>query len=480
MNFWIAENIRALIGGTWIARPRGGATEVDGLSIDSRSIKPGQAFLAIKGERTDGHAYLRQAIAAGAALAIVDHPQLLEKGLVGGEAPIAVLQVKDTGQALLRLAAAYRKTLETTKVIAVAGSNGKTTTKGLIHTVLSTRLRGSASPKSFNNALGVPLTILGAKRSDNYLVCEVGTNAPGEIAQLAAVVQPDIAVITSIGREHLELLGSLEGVAREEASIVASLKPGGAAIYNADAPLLHDAVQSIISNVQGASSVRFGCSEDADLRLTRIESGRDGVSFRMNERGAYSVPLLGRHNAMNAAAAVSVARRMGIDEDDIRAGLAAGTPAEMRLQRMSAGGIDFINDAYNANPDSMLAALDVLVEAGAGNTRRIAVLGDMLEQGAGGPDVHREIGLAVARKTAIDLAVLVGPLMGFAAERLAKHWPASKVVMIPTLDDLAAAQIAALCAPGDCVLLKGSRGMALERVLKALAAETSTSNRQVV
>lgn len=468
MNFWSVENIRALVGGTWIARPRGGAAEVDGLSIDSRAIKPGQAFLALKGERTDGHAYLRQAVTAGASIAIVDNPDAVEKGLIGGEAPVGVLRVEDSAQALLRLASAYRKTLETTRVIAVAGSNGKTTTKGLIQTVLATRLRGTASPKSFNNSIGVPLTILSARRSDHFLVCEVGTNAPGEIAHLAAIVQPDIAVITSIGREHLELLGSLEGVAREEASLVASLRPGGAAIYNADAPLLHDAVQSIIASVPGASSVRFGASEDADLRLTRIECSRDGVSFLLNERSAYSLPLLGRHNAMNAAAAVAVARKLGVGEEDIRAGLAKSAPAEMRLQKQRIGGIDVINDAYNANPDSMLAALDVLVDAGAGAGRRIAILGDMLEQGAGGPDVHREIGQALAKRTQIDLAVLVGPLMGFAAEKLAKAWPQAKVVMHPKLDDAAAAQIAGLLKPGDCVLLKGSRGMALERVLRAI------------
>lgn len=468
MNFWSVENIRALVGGTWIARPRGAAAEVDRLSIDSRAIRPGQVFLALKGERTDGHAYLAQAIGAGAALAIVDNPGAVEARLIGAEATIGVLKVEDSAQALIRLAAAYRRTLETTRVIAVAGSNGKTTTKGLIHTVLSTRLRGSASPKSFNNAIGVPLTILGAKRSDHFLVCEVGTNAPGEIAQLAAIIQPDIAVITSIGREHLELLGSLEGVAREEASLMASLKPGGAAIYNADAPLLHEAVQSIVASLAGASSVRFGASEDADLRLTRIEPTREGVSFLLNERSAYTIPLLGRHNAMNAAAAIAVARKLGVGEEDIRAGLAACRPAEMRLQRQRFGEIDVINDAYNANPDSMLAAIDVLVDAGAGASRRVAILGDMLEQGSGGPDVHREIGQALGRRTAIDLVVLVGPLMGFAAERLAKAWPAAKIVMQPSLDDASAGTVAGLLKPGDCVLLKGSRGMALERVLRAL------------
>ncbi len=471
MNFWSVENIRALVGGTWIARPRGAATEVDRLSIDSRAIKPGQAFLALKGDRTDGHAYMRQAIDAGAAMAIVDNPGAVEPGLIGPDSKISVLKVEDSAQALIRLATAYRKTLESTRVIAVAGSNGKTTTKGLIHTVLSTRLRGSASPKSFNNAIGVPLTILGAKRSDHFLVCEVGTNAPGEIAVLGAIVQPDIAVITSIGREHLELLESLEGVAREEASLVASLTPGGAVIYNADAPLLHDAVQSIIASVPGASGVRFGSSEDADLRLTRVELNAEGVSFHLNERNAYTLPLLGRHNAMNAAATIAVARKLGVGEEHIRAGLAACKPADMRLERQRAAGIDFINDAYNANPDSMLAGLDVLVEAGAKATRRVAILGDMLEQGSGGPDVHREIGQALAKRQAIDLVVLVGPLMGFAAERLAKLWPAEKIVMHPKLDDQAAASIAGLLRPGDCVLLKGSRGMALERVLRALPGE---------
>jgi UDP-N-acetylmuramoyl-tripeptide--D-alanyl-D-alanine ligase len=474
MSFWSVESIKTVLGGAWLAR--GGDVELDGVSTDSRTTRTGQLFIALRGENTDGHRYLAQAVGAGAGMLIVDDPA----STAGLQRPPAVLHVPDTGAALLKLAWAYRRTLERTRVIAVGGSNGKTTTVQLIQQVLSTRLRGTASIKSFNNAVGVPLTILSAKRTDQYLVCEVGTNAPGEIAPLTACIEPDIAVLTSIGREHLEGLGSLRGVVQEEASLLAGLRPGGVAVLNADAEGLVETATPLLAALggKGASArtvVTFGWHDGADLRITRCDQRFEGLRFCFNERDCYDLPLLGEHNAGNAAAAIAVARRLGLDNDAIREGLSKARGPDMRLERCVAGGVSVINDAYNANPDSVLAALKTFAQVGAGGEfrRRVLVLGDMLELGDHGPDMHREVGEAAARVGA-DLVVLVGRLSLFTGERLSRAQPGVELAMFEDLDDGRDGQAAALLRAGDLVLLKGSRGMRLERVLRRLESAAAT------
>lgn len=478
MTFYSPDNLKSILGGTWLARGENGPPRAgEGISTDSRAIKAGQVFIALHGDRTDGHEYLEQVAARHAALAIVDRADALKRpdGTPKDMRETAVLLVQDTGQALLRLAAVWRQSLEGTKVIAIGGSNGKTTTTRLVESVLSRALRGTASQKSYNNAVGVPLTILGAKRGDKFLICEVGTNAPGEIAVLADVVRPDIAVITSVGREHLEGLGSLRGVAVEEASLCAALETGGLAVINADAPFLTEAVRSLAGtgNKPRFNIVRFGIDDDADLRVGDIEMGPEGVAFTINGREKYRVPLLGRHNALNAAAAAAVGRRLGVSNADIELGLAVCRGPEMRLERHDVGGVAVVNDAYNANPESMLAAIDTLASLSQGASRQIVVLGDMLELGESGPDLHREIGDAIL-KARIDHAVLVGPLMLFAAERLSKQWSPERITILPDVAGDGAKRIAALFRAGDSVLLKGSRRMGLERVLVALRERFGT------
>jgi UDP-N-acetylmuramoyl-tripeptide--D-alanyl-D-alanine ligase len=488
MSFWSLDNIKKSMGGTWLARPEASGhapVEVTGLSTDTRTIKPGQVFLALKGENTDGHKYLVQAAAAGASLLIIDQPDAVPAGL---ERPVAILQVAATGPALMRLAAAYRKTLESTRVIAVGGSNGKTTTVKLIHAVLSRTLRGTASAKSFNNAVGVPLTILSAKKNDQYLVCEVGTNAPGEIAALVPVVEPDIAVITSIGREHLEGLGSLPGVLQEEASLLKGLRPGGLAVLCADAPGLIESATALLGarggdaarsasarrptgalgEVGGTMIITFGAAAAADIRVSACEQRFEGLRFCLNDRSWYTMPLLGAHNAANAAAAVAVARRLGVDNAEIEAGLAAAKGPEMRLERSVAAGISFVNDAYNANPESALAALRTFaqVAGGSGFARRVLVLGDMLELGEGAADLHCEVGAAAAAVNA-DLVVLVGSFSRETAAGLRKAgWPGT-IESVKDLERGGDGYAAGLLCPGDIVLLKGSRRIGLERIITA-------------
>lgn len=496
MPFWTPETLRAACAGTWIVRPPQIELPKDrpadmpppplhapivGLSTDSRSIKGGQVFLALRGENFDGHRFLADAARAGAPILIVDDAEAIPPS--GFEPAVGVMKVADTGQALLRIAAAYRKTLERTRVVAVCGSNGKTTTTNLIGHVLSTcGLRGATSKKSFNNAVGVPLTILSAQPTDQYLVCEVGTNAPGEIAQLAEVVSPDVAVMTSIGREHLEKLGDLAGVAREEGSVFKYLRPKGCAVVNIDHP-------ELIEHLDKAPMVvSFGRGDKANFRLTAarhtLNDGELGLELTFNGRFQSRLPLIGEHNAMNALAALAVARRFGVDESRALAALATARGPDMRLQvsrLIGAGGeVTVVNDAYNANPDSMTAAIRT-VAAVAGDlsprpSRVVIALADMLEMGESLADGHVDVARAMLEVFGpgqgggiTPLVVLAGPSMAYAhRELVAAQWPPRSLVHLAQMDDAAARHIASLIVPGDLVLLKGSRRMKLERVLDAL------------
>ena len=467
MNFWTADTIRDATQGRWLSRPR---TErgIERLTTDSRDAGPMAAFVALKGETTDGHLHVLQAAEAGAPVVVI-HTEAA--ATVAVRELTAVLLVGDTGAALLRLAAAYRRHLEGTRVIAVGGSNGKTTTVRLIDSVLSTELRGSASKKSFNNAVGVPLTILSAKKGDQYLICEVGTNAPGEIAPLIDVIRPDVAVLTSIGREHLEGLGSLDGVIREEVTVLSGLKPGGLAVLPADTPELRPAVRRLGTN--GMKTIWFGTAADADLRVSDARTTLSGTTFTLNGREELRIPLFGVHNATNAAAAVAVARRLGIGEASIARGLAGAEGPPMRMQRAVLDGPDgpitFINDAYNANPDSMMRSFETffVMAAAAAAERVVLVLGDMLELGTHGPLLHLEV-VRAAREHLSTLKspwllVLVGPLMMKAGEDL----PDENTHAVESLRGEQAALAAAWLKAGDLVLLKGSRGTGVERIFEA-------------
>lgn len=457
MDFWSVEHLRQLLGGQWLARP--GVPHVSGLTTDSRKASSGKAFLALRGERFDGHDFLLQAIAAGCPLMIVD------KDPAPSVSGAGVLRVADTGAALLKLAQYYRRDLESTKVIGVAGSNGKTTTVRLIDSILSTSLRGTSSPKSFNNAVGLPLTILSARRSDQYLLCEAGTNAPGELALLSSILEPEIGVVTSIGREHLEGFGSLRSVLEEEASLFKDLRPGGIAVLSADAPGLVEAVRNLAGRSLG-SVITFGFNEKADVRIVDAESRLEGVRFTLNDRSRFFVPLPGLHNASNAAAAIAVARRLGLVNESIEAALASAKGPDMRMERREIGSVSFINDAYNANPESMIAAAEVAAQAfdQIKPRRRVLVLGDMLELGAASGSLHNEVAAVFSTQVNPDLVILIGSsFSAFASPAFAR----AEVHAFPNLADGRDAVVARMLLPGDMVLLKGSRGIGLERVLAA-------------
>lgn len=443
-----------------------GPRSVGGVSIDSRTIEPEQLFFAIRGPRFDGHAFVGAALQRGAVAAVVAQAQVsavAEALREAGRTDVGerLIRVDDPTAALGRLAAYHRRQLSA-QVIAVVGSNGKTTTKAMIHHVLGGGLRGQASPKSFNNVYGVPLTLLSANAGDDYLVVEVGTNARGEIAALGALVQPDAVVLTSIGEEHLEGLGDLAGVADEECAILPTVPAGGLAAVNVDSAQVAARLDGLAATV-----VTFGRSATADLRVTDVRYDAPWLRFRLNGRFDYRIKLPGTHNAINAAGAIAVGRRFGLEHEAIAARLETFAAPPMRTELIELAGVTIVNDAYNANPASALAALETLVSLPCAG-RRMLVLGEMRELGGHAAREHRRIAEQIAAAQ-IDRVFVVGeaatewmqPALG--GGRL--FGPEAEFFAAP---DACAARLAAEVAAGDVVLLKASRAVGLERVLEPL------------
>ena len=423
---------------------------VTAVTIDSRAAGEGALFVALEGERADGHAYIADALTRGAAggLARV------------GTAIRGCVEVDDPADALLGLGAWVRDTVDP-EVIGVTGSSGKTTTKDLLRAALSVRRRTVANVGSFNNELGVPLTCCALQADTEVLVSEVGARGTGHIAAMAAVLRPDVAVVTNIGAAHLEMFTDLDGVARAKTELVESLTPAGVAVLNADDPR----VAHMADSAPGAV-VLYGRSDRADLRATDVtldEAARPSFVVR----GVHvQVPLPGAHNVSNALAALAAAQACGVELTDAAQGIASANVSAWRME-LSEGvnGVTVLNDAYNANPTSMAAALRTLAAMTA-KGRRWAVLGHMAELGEGGPQAHRNIG-ALCAELAVDGLVVVGPAAtpirdgardaGFVGDLLA-------------VDDIdaAVATVTANLAPGDIVLVKASRSVGLERVAAAL------------
>jgi UDP-N-acetylmuramoyl-tripeptide--D-alanyl-D-alanine ligase len=472
------EEIRTAVAGEWIdlaSRDREGAVVVNDVCTDSRHVKPGDLFVAIKGEKFDAHAFLDQVFQAGAAGAIVNrgfHARA-DLGMAPLVAPLTapLIAVDDTIAALGRLGAYHRDQLKA-RVIAVTGSNGKTTTKRMIQHILAKHLRGTCSPKSFNNNIGVPLTLLGVGEEDDYVICEVGSNAPGEIDELSAICRPDLAVITSVGETHLEKLGGIDLVAVEKASMLRHVRPGGCAIVWADSPPLEQALKSFNCRL-----IRFGQAWAADLRLTDFQGLGDHVSFRVNGQVEVRLPQPGLHNASNALAALAVATQMGVPLEQAAADLADFGGVEMRLESIQIGPVRIINDAYNANPSSMLAAADVL--AGQAGTRRVMIAGDMLEMGKETRQIHERVGADIAalgggsRQNGIDLLIGIGELGRYIASGAHSHGLACQA--FETLE-AATAALPSLLKPGDVILIKGSRGVAMERLIPPLRKAMENKN----
>jgi UDP-N-acetylmuramoyl-tripeptide--D-alanyl-D-alanine ligase len=425
---------------------------------DSRFAQTGDLFLALRGDRFDGHDFVAEVAGKGVAAVIVDRSKTPARA---GEC--ATIVVDDTRQALGRLAARYRQDFSL-PIVAVAGSNGKTTTKDLIASVLSAKFETLSSHASFNNDVGVPLTLLKLEKSHGAAVLEVGTNHPGELAPLVRMVVPKFGVITSIGREHLEFFGDMAGVAREEGALAEALPANGKLLLNGDSEWAKE-----IAARSPALAVLVGTSSRNTWRITHTRIEREGTVFSVNGpvealNGEYRVRLLGHHQAMNAVFAIALGSELGLTREFIERGLLACEPASMRMQPWDMGGVCVLDDAYNANLDSMLAALNTLQEIPA-KGRRIAVLGQMAELGRHTEAAHYELGCQCA-KMGVGQLFAVGQMTGETG-RGARDSGLNRVFEFQDVD-AAGAAVRSFIKPGDVVLIKGSRSARLERITQAL------------
>jgi len=450
------DEVRRAVRGRW--RWPGRPVAVEGVSTDTRTARAGDLFVALRGDRFDGHAFLAAAADAGCLTAVVGQDVALSEGLLerfGG----GVIGVPDTTVALGDLAGHCRGHIAGS-VVAVTGSNGKTTVKRMIDHILSRRLKGSGSPKSFNNAVGVPLTLFAVAADDDYVICEIGTSAPGQIAALARIARPDVAVITSVAETHLKGLVDLEHVAMEKAALLGGVAPAGVAVITADSEPLDRARRAYDVNL-----IRFGVSDAAELRLTGYEPRAGGLRFELNGRRWVDLAVPGRHNALNALAAIAVAQRLGFDQDVAAEALADYRGEAMRLEPIDADGLTILNDAYNANPASLAAGVEAM--ASYPGKRRVVVAGDMLDLGPRSAEMHLAAGRAVAA-AGVDLVVGVGAMGRLIADGAGE----TGHVQAETIDSVEDAReiLPSLLKRGDVVLLKGSRGAAMERLVEPIRA----------
>lgn len=416
---------------------------VRGISIDSRTLRRGDLFAALPGERVDGHDFLGRAIARGAAAV------LCEPSRGGDLEPVPVLEAPDVLAALQALTHQVRRR-SSAAIVAVAGSAGKTSTKDVLRALLAPHRRVVAAHRNHNNELGVPLTLARIEHDTEVCICELAMRGLGQIAELAAIAGPTLGIITNVGPEHLEFLGSVEHVAAAQAELLTALPVGSVAVIPEDEPLLDPFLRDDIQ------ILRFGLGEGADARVLRFEPDAAGTLVELlvaGERVAFRSNLRAPHHRLNLAAAAAAAHALGVPVARLGDGAGAVELSPHRGQELArrAGGV-VIDDAYNANPASMRAALEGLY-ARRGEGRLVAVLGEMAELGPDAPALHREI---ASRASGIDLVVGVG--------ELARLYPCSAWFADV---DAAADALPGLLQPGDVVLLKASRSVGLERLLEA-------------
>jgi UDP-N-acetylmuramoyl-tripeptide--D-alanyl-D-alanine ligase len=456
---WTAGEVRAALG---VAGSRAGAPvapelEFSGVVTDTRALPEGTLFVALRGEHFDAHDFLAAAAEAGALGAVVER-------VPEGAPELVYFRVKDTLAALGRLALHRRRRLgaEGAQVVAITGTNGKTTTKDMVAAVLRTRYRVHATSGNLNNQVGAPLTLLTAPAGVEALVVEVGTNAPGEIAALRDIVEPDAAIITGVAAGHLEGLGSVAGVLAEKTSLLAGLAEDAVAVVAEEPESLPRRARELARQVRVAG---FGAGADADLRGEAVELDEEArVAFRWRGR-RIRLAAIGRHNARNALLALGLGESWGIEPAAAAAALEALPPSKLRSEVQRIGGLVVIADCYNANPASMEAAIDLLA-AMPRRGGRVAVVGTMKELGAESASLHRQAAATLAA-AGLDLIVATGEFVAACAE-LADELGDR---LIAAEDPLVAYERLAPRLRGDeVVLLKGSRGVALERLLPRLGA----------
>ncbi|MGR3293711.1 MAG: UDP-N-acetylmuramoyl-tripeptide--D-alanyl-D-alanine ligase [Candidatus Scalindua sp.] len=453
-NIEISNVLKAINGELLLG---GSESRISGVSTDSRSIKEGELFFALEGENYDGHKFVDQAISNGAAGAVISSSKKAVYSLLCGFEKCILIEVVDTLKALGDLAKFYRKSLRT-NFIAVTGSNGKTTTKDMIYHVLRNFNNVTRSRKSFNNFIGVPLTIFDTGFTQDFCVVEMGTNAPGEIRRLSEIIFSDFTILTNISCTHLEGLGSIEGVANAKAEFTENMAENGILITNAD-----DDWCNRIANRFDGKVISFGFNKSADIRASNVKRNDSGFVFTVNNSFPVKLPVLGKHNIYNAMAAIAICNAVGISMKDICDKFIDFKLPPMRMEKQVCGDIVVINDGYNSNPSSMSAALEEFSQLTTPG-RKILVCGDMLEMGDYTESLHREIGAKVA-KADIDVLWTVGSFSRFVAEEaIANGMPEERVLSCKTSEEVSSF-VASQLKKDDTVLIKGSRGMKLENVV---------------
>lgn len=469
LKFSVADVGRATEGDVW---PQQSDEIISAVVTDSRVTKPGNLFVALRGARYDGHEFVADALRAGAAAVMIEKSALnrLQADLRSANTP--AITVDDTLHALQLLAGWYRSRF-TGPVVAITGSNGKTTTKDLIATVLGTRFPVQATQGNLNNEIGVPLTVLQMQRKHRGLVVEMGMRARGEIRHLAQTVRPTIGVVTNVGPVHVEFLGSLAGVAAAKAELIEELPAHGTAVLNGDDPHV-----AAMAKQTDAEVVTFGLQPHVDIQAYDVVSlGFEGLTFRVRTPlGELNVktPLLGEHNVYNALATIAVAQACGLTNNEIEAGLKDIRLTGMRLEVIKLRDeITLLNDAYNASPASMRAALRTLRQLP--GKRKAAVLGDMLELGEYAQQEHEELGHQAAA-SGVDRLIVLGrwaEVVAAAAQR--SGIPAEAITQCDDAAEAAQA-VADWMSAHDVILVKASRGLQLERVVNFLLQHCGTGN----
>ncbi len=458
-----AADLVAATGGTLV---RDAGRPIRGGAADSRAVEPGYLFVALPGERTDGHRFLGAAAAAGAAALLVGRP--LDEAEIEALGDVTIVRVPDTLLGLQAVAAAWRARFDPL-VVGITGSLAKTSTKDATAAVLDTALPTLKSKGNANNEIGLPITLLGLGPAHRAAVLEMGMYVGGEIATLARIARPEIGVVTSVAPVHQERAGSLAAIERAKAELVEALPPDGTAVLNAD-----DERVRLFGSRTRAASIRYGFAADADVTADRVVArGRGGMTFDVVARAprrtrfAVEIAALGRHSVQNALAAAAVGLLAGIPDEGIAAGLATGwaTASPHRGAIVDAPGLTILDDTYNASPPAVLAALQVLASLPG---RPVAVLGEMLELGDAHAAGHRAVGEA-AGATVAELVVVGEGARGIADGAVAAGLATARVHAVP--DRAAAIEVLrSILRPGDAVLVKASRGAALESIVDVLRA----------
>lgn len=448
------DQIAHMIGGE-ICDEKFSDVKIKGISTDSRTIDPGELYIPLVGEVFDGRIFIKECENKGAKAFLIDDPAKINKTV-----SIPYIKVEDTKKALQDLAAAYRDQL-TCKVIAITGSNGKTTTKDLLHKVLSEKYKTQKTCGNLNNEIGVPKTVLSLDTDTEVAIIELGTDNFGDISLTSRMVKPHISMITNIGDSHLHNLKSRSGILKAKLEILEGMDDDGIFIYNIDDPTMEKEVPTYQIKQKVLS---FGSSEKATFRINFEKSGPASIRFSHGD-DFYQVPLMGEHNIYNAAAVVMISQMLALDKKTIDNGFSKATSSQNRTELLEFDGFDVLDDSYKSNPQSLLAGLETAYML-QGYKRKIVCLADMLELGENEVDLHRQVGRKIDSQK-IDYCLFYGPLAKEMYEASLENFPPNRSLYFEHKDELIE-KLKSLVIGASLVFVKGSHGMHMEEIIEAI------------